>query len=111
MDENRQSHDCAGSSADGKKINSSRVYTWVLWARDSAGKTGLASDDAGGGLSVGEREGSTRSHFFLSARSDNPSYLLHSLERQPYSAVRFLAAKDLVLQRRFDTDLRRPGLK
>ena len=41
----------------------------------------------------------------------DPSYTLPSLEKAPYSAVPFLAGKDLVLQRRFDGDLRKAGLK
>jgi adenylate cyclase len=41
----------------------------------------------------------------------DPSYTLPSLEKAPYSAVPFLAGKDLVLQRRFDADLRKAGLK
>jgi len=41
----------------------------------------------------------------------SPSYVLPSLEREPYSAVPFLAGSDLGLQRRYDRDLRRAGLK
>jgi tetratricopeptide (TPR) repeat protein len=41
----------------------------------------------------------------------SPSYVLPPLGKGPYSAVPFLAGKDMVLQRRFDNDLRRAGLK
>jgi hypothetical protein len=41
----------------------------------------------------------------------SPSYVLPSLEKAPYSAIPFLAGKDPVLQRRFDADLRKAGLK
>ncbi|MBV8360760.1 MAG: adenylate/guanylate cyclase domain-containing protein [Deltaproteobacteria bacterium] len=41
----------------------------------------------------------------------SPTYVLPALEKGPYSAVAFLAGKDKLLQRRFDADLRRAGLK
>jgi adenylate cyclase len=41
----------------------------------------------------------------------SPTYLLPSLEKEPYSVLPFMAGKDKVLQRRFDADLRKAGLK
>jgi adenylate cyclase len=41
----------------------------------------------------------------------SPGYVLPFPEKGPDSAVPFLAGKDLALQRRFDADLRRAGLK
>jgi adenylate cyclase len=41
----------------------------------------------------------------------NPSYVLPSPEKGPYSAVPYLAGNDTVLQRRFEADLRKAGLK
>jgi adenylate cyclase len=41
----------------------------------------------------------------------SPNYVLPALEKSPYSVVPFLAGKDKVLQRRFDGDLRKAGLK
>ncbi|MBV8053632.1 MAG: tetratricopeptide repeat protein [Deltaproteobacteria bacterium] len=41
----------------------------------------------------------------------SPTYVLPALEKGSYSAVPFLAGKDKLLQRRFDADLRKAGLK
>ena len=41
----------------------------------------------------------------------SPGYVLPSPEKGPDSAVPFLAGKDFALQRRFDADLRKAGLK
>ena len=41
----------------------------------------------------------------------SPSYVLPSPEKGPYSVVPYLAGDDTVLQRRFDSDLRKAGLK
>ncbi len=41
----------------------------------------------------------------------DPSYVLPSLKKAPYSAISSLAGNDPVFQRRFDADLRKAGLK
>jgi len=41
----------------------------------------------------------------------SPRYVLPSVEKEPYAVVPYLAGKDMALQRRFDRDLRRVGLK